>query len=37
MKLVSTTEDDTKLKDWDINRIQQVEESYDNVSRGIQR
>ena len=37
MKLVSTREYDTELKDWDMNRIQLVEESYDNVSRGIQR
>lgn len=35
MKLVSITEYDTELKDWDINHIQQVEKSYDNVLRGI--
>lgn len=36
LKLVSTKHD-TELKDWDINRIQEVEESYDNISRGIGR
>lgn len=36
MKLVST-EYDPDLKDWDMNRIKQVKENYDKVSRGIQR
>ena len=35
MKLVSTQHDDD-LKDWDINRIKQVEETYGKISRGIQ-
>ena len=37
MKLALTKEYNTELKDWDMNRIKLVEESYDNVSRGIQR
>ena len=37
MKFVLTTEYDTELKDWDINRIQMVEKSYNNILRGIQR
>ena len=35
MKLVSTEYDDD-LKDWDMNRIKQVEKTYGKVSRGIQ-
>ena len=35
MKLVST-EYDADLKDWDMNRIKQVENTYGKVSRGIQ-
>ena len=35
MKLVSTEYDDD-LKDWDMNRIKQVEKTYSKVSRGIQ-
>ena len=35
MKLVSTEYDDD-LKDWDMNRIKQVEKTYDKVSRAIQ-
>lgn len=37
IKLVSTTKYDTELKNWDMNCIQQVEETYDNVSKSIQR
>ncbi len=37
MKLVSTTECDTELNDWDMNCIQLDEERYNNISRGIQR
>ncbi len=37
MKVVSSTEYDTELEDWNTNCIQLVEKSYDNVSRGIQR
>ena len=35
MKLVSTEYDDD-LKDWDMNRIKQVEKTYSKISRGIQ-
>ena len=35
MKLVSTTKYDTKLKDWDMDRIKEVENTYGKVSRGI--
>ena len=35
MKLVSTTKYDTELKDWDMDRIKEVENIYGKVSRGI--
>ena len=35
MKLVSTTKYDTELKDWDMDRIKEVENTYGKVSRGI--
>ena len=35
MKLVSTTKYDTELRDWDMDRIKEVENTYDKVLRGI--
>lgn len=36
MKIILTTKYNTKLKDWDINRIQQVKKSYNNILKDIQ-
>ncbi len=35
MKLVSATKYDIELKDWDMDRIKAVENTYGKVSRGI--
>ena len=35
MKLVSAAKFDTKLKDWDMDRIEDVQNTYGKVSRGI--
>ena len=35
IKFIST-EDDNDLKDWDMDYIQQIEKTYDKVSRCIQ-
>ena len=35
MKLVLTTKYDTELKDWDMDCIKEVENTYGKVSRGI--
>ena len=37
MKFVSATKYDTELKDWDMDRIKEVENTYGTVSRRIQR
>ena len=35
MKFVSATKYDTELKDWDMDRIKDVQDTYSKVSRGI--
>ena len=35
MKLVSATKFDSKLKDWDMDRIEDVQNTYGKVSKGI--
>lgn len=35
MKLVLTIKYDTKLKDWDMNYIKKVENTYNKISKDI--